>query len=88
MDTYDGAMKTLISTLKDHVPLGRFGTEAEVSSVTCFLLSAGAAYVTGVTISINGGSPLGSPLLPVAKHRVAPTFEGFHRAVVPDVLGG
>jgi len=88
MDTYDGAMKTLIPTLKDHVPLGRLGTEAEVSSVTCFLLSAGAAYVTGVTISINGGSPLGSPLLPVAKHRVAPAFEGFHRAVVPDVLGG
>lgn len=88
MDTYDGAMKALIPKLKEHVPLGRLGTEAEVSAVTCFLLSPGAAYVTGVTIPINGGSPLGSPLLPIARDRVAPAFEGFHRAVTPDVLEG
>ncbi|MCG6857567.1 MAG: SDR family oxidoreductase [Salaquimonas sp.] len=87
MDTYEGAMRALIPKLKRHVPLGRLGTEAEVSAVTCFLLSPGAAFVTGVTIPINGGAPLGSPMVDISQERVAPAFEGFHRAVKPDVLG-
>ncbi|GIL03426.1 MAG: citronellol catabolism dehydrogenase [Alphaproteobacteria bacterium] len=88
MDTYEGAMKALIPKLEDHVPLGRLGLEAEVSTVICFLLSPAAAYVTGVTVPINGGSPLGSPLLPVARSRSTPAFDGFHRASTPKVLGG
>jgi citronellol/citronellal dehydrogenase len=88
MDTYEGAMKSLIPKLKEHVPLDRLGTEAEVSSVICFLLSPAASYVTGVTIPINGGSPLGSPLLPIDKQRSTAPFEGFHRAEMPKVLGG
>jgi citronellol/citronellal dehydrogenase len=87
MDTYEGAMRALLPKLKRHVPLGRLGTEAEVSAVTCFLLSPGAAFVTGVTIPINGGAPLGSPMVDISQERVAPAFEGFHRAVKPDVLG-
>lgn len=86
MDTYDGAMKALIPKLKAHVPLGRLGTESEISSVICFLLSPGASFVTGVTVPINGGAPLGSPLLPISDNRVAPAYEGFHRAVAPKVL--
>jgi len=88
MDTYEGAMKALIPRLKEHVPLGRLGNEAEVSSVICFLLSPAASYVTGVTVPINGGSPLGSPLLPIAKERSTQPFDGFHRAATPKVLGG
>ena len=59
MDTYDGMTKALIPTLKKHVPLGRIGVEAEVSSVICFLLSPAASFVTGVTVPIDGGAPLG-----------------------------
>ncbi len=88
MDTYEGDMKSILKNLKEHVPLGRLGVEAEVSSVICFLLSPAASYVTGVTVRIDGGSPLGSPLFPRAKGRASPAFDGFHRAVTPRVLGG
>ena len=88
MDTYDGAMKTLIPKLKNSVPLGRMGVEAEVSAAIVFLLSPAAAYITGVTMQINGGTSLGSPLFPIAHERECPAFDGFHRAVTPRVLGG
>jgi citronellol/citronellal dehydrogenase len=88
MDTYDGMTKALIPQLKKHVPLGRIGVEAEVSSVICFLLSPAASFVTGVTVQIDGGSPLGSALFPIGKGRGTEAFDGFHRAVVPDVLRG
>lgn len=88
MDTYDGMTKALIPTLKKHVPLGRIGVEAEVSSVICFLLSKAASFVTGVTVQIDGGSPLGSALFPIGKGRGTEPFDGFHRAVMPDVLSG
>ncbi|MBX3579356.1 MAG: SDR family oxidoreductase [Rhizobiaceae bacterium] len=88
MDTYGGMTRTLIPKLREHVPLGRIGVEAEVSSVVCFLLSPAASFVTGVTIPIDGGAPLGSPLFPLGKGKPAPAFDGFHRAVMPDVLAG
>ena len=87
MDTYGGMTRTLIPNLKNHVPLGRIGVEAEVSSVICFLLSPAASFVTGATIQIDGGAPLGSALFPIAPGTGTKPFDGFHRAVVPDVLG-
>lgn len=88
MDTYGGMTKALIPQLKNHVPLGRIAAEAEISSVICFLLSPAASFVTGVTVPIDGGGPLGSALFPIAQGRSTPAFDGFHRAVTPDVLGG
>jgi NAD(P)-dependent dehydrogenase (short-subunit alcohol dehydrogenase family) len=37
------------------VPLGRFGTPAEVAAVATFLLSADASYVTGAEYVVDGG---------------------------------
>lgn len=86
MDTYDGTTRALIPQLKNHVPLRRLGVEAEVSAVICFLLSPAAAFVTGVTVPIDGGSPLGSALFPLGRGGGTIPFDGFHRAVMPDVL--
>lgn len=38
-----------------HVPLGRMGTPAEVAAAVLFLASAGAAYVTGTVLAVDGG---------------------------------
>ncbi|MBS0434129.1 MAG: SDR family oxidoreductase [Proteobacteria bacterium] len=88
MDHYGGMTRTIIPKLKQHVPLRRMGVEAEVSAAICFLLSPGAAFITGVTLAIDGGAPLGSPLFPALDHDKSKPFEGFHRAVLPEVLKG
>lgn len=41
--------------LKKQVPLGRFGESEEVAALVAFLASEDASYITGETISINGG---------------------------------
>lgn len=41
--------------LKKTVPLNRFGEAEEVAALVAFLASDEAAYITGETISINGG---------------------------------
>ncbi len=86
MDSYQGPVREMIPKLKRHVPLRRLGTESEVSAAICFLLSPGAAFITGVTLAIDGGAPLDSPLFPIPDHRRAAAFDGFHRGVTPDVL--
>ena len=42
-------------SLKKNVPLGRFGEPDEVAALVAFLASDDSAYITGETISINGG---------------------------------
>ena len=37
------------------IPLGRLGAPADVAAAVAFLASAGAAYITGATIHVNGG---------------------------------
>ncbi len=86
MDAYGPAMAPMIRVLKDNLPAKRLGLEAEVSSVICFLLSPGASFVTGITVAIDGGAPLHSPVMPTANHAGAPSYDGFHRSSVPKVL--
>lgn len=86
MDTYGGAMKALIPKLKRHVPLGRLGLEAEVAAAMVFLISPAAAFISGVTLQIDGAASLGSAVFPLATPTRLEPFEGFHRAVTPEVL--
>jgi NAD(P)-dependent dehydrogenase (short-subunit alcohol dehydrogenase family) len=48
---YDEALARVRST----VPLGRHGTPEDVGDAVAWLLSDGAAYVTGQTVAVNGG---------------------------------
>ena len=87
MDTYQGDFaKTVIPMLGSKAPLKRMGTESEVSSVIAFLLSEGAAYVSGVTVRIDGAASLGTPIYPLADHSNSTPYNGFHRAFIPEVL--
>lgn len=86
MDTYSGAMKALIPQLKAHVPLRRMGVEAEVSAAIVFLLSPAAAFINGVTLQIDGAASLGSDIFPIPATSRSVAFDGFHRAVTPEVL--
>ena len=86
MDTYQGAFRAMIPLLGSKVPLKRMGTESEVSSVACFLLSEASAFVNGVMIRIDGAASLGTPMYPLADAKNNAPFNGFHRAFIPDVL--
>lgn len=44
--------------MKRHVPLGRWGTIEEVAGIVLFLCSPAAAYVTGSSYFVDGGSSL------------------------------
>ncbi|MDF8335670.1 SDR family oxidoreductase [Novosphingobium cyanobacteriorum] len=44
------------------VPLGRWGTTAELGSIAIFLASPAAAYVTGATLVADGGLSLQHPI--------------------------
>jgi NAD(P)-dependent dehydrogenase (short-subunit alcohol dehydrogenase family) len=44
---------------RDAIPLGRFGEATELASVVAFLAGAGASYVTGTVVRVDGGAVRG-----------------------------
>ena len=88
LDTYGGAVRAMIPYLKQHSPAQRLGSEAEVSAAVAFLLSRAAAFITGATLQVDGGAPLGGRHWPLEAHENFSVFNGFHRAVDPAVLRG
>ena len=89
MDHYPPEMHARIRTIKDIAPLGRMGTESEVASAIVFLLSEGAAYVSGATLRVDGAGPNAKISRPQPPNtNPAPEFNGFHLAAKPKVLEG
>ena len=86
MDTYEGEVKERMKERHRDIPFYRMGTEAEISSPVVFLLSEGAAYITGATLRVDGGSPLARPNWPMPAHDRATEYQGFHRYEKPKVL--
>ncbi len=85
-DTYSPEARAKILDYAQRVPMQRFGTEAEVSSAIVYLLSPGAAYITGTCLRIDGGSPNARQTWTLAAHQRSKPFEGFHRARLPELL--
>ena len=88
MDTYTGDFKEQIPKLRGYCPLGRLGTESEVSAAVCFLLRDASAYITGTEIRIDGGVPLANRSVDLQVSDRSKPFNGFHLAKTPKVLGG
>jgi len=62
-ENYGEAGPTFVGRVLPSIPAKRFGTAQEVSSAAVWLLSDGAAYVTGSVVVVDGGQ--GFTLLPL-----------------------
>lgn len=49
-----------VETVERSIPLGRPSAKDDVASAVLFLSSAAAAYITGATLSVDGGNSIGS----------------------------
>lgn len=47
--------ENVLADMVKHTPLGRLGEPEDVANVYCWLASADAAFVSGATISVDGG---------------------------------
>ena len=72
--------------VKSAVPLRRLGSADEVASTIAFLLSDDASWITGETVTIDGGNPAFRERFPTVPQGISAdliaTIEGFTRADV------
>ena len=54
--THANAAEERLDAVKQNFPIPRLGKPEEVADLICFLASESAAYITGASIDINGGS--------------------------------
>jgi citronellol/citronellal dehydrogenase len=83
----------MLREMRETVPLGRFGNEAETSAAITFLLSPAASFISGTVMRVDGARPQvrmgwGQVAAPeeVQQRDAVKPYEGFHRYVVPKVL--
>ena len=93
MDQYPPEAGAMLREMRDTVPAGRFGTEAETSAGIVFLLSPAAAFISGTVLRIDGARPqvrmgwgqVAAPEAVQQRDAVKP-FDGFHRYAPPKVF--
>jgi citronellol/citronellal dehydrogenase len=88
LDQYPAEMAEHIRALPKRVPLGRLGTESEVSAAIVFLLSPAAAFISGSCLRVDGAVPNAKRVADrIGSGKATAAFEGFHLAKRPKVLG-
>ena len=93
MDHYPAEAGPQLRAMRDTVPAGRFGNEAETSAAIVFLLSPAASFISGSVLRVDGARPqvrmgwgqVAAPAEAQMRDAVKP-FDGFHLAVVPKVF--
>lgn len=93
MDHYPPEAGPMLREMRETVPAGRFGNEAETSAAIVFLLTPAASFISGSVLRVDGARPQvrmgwGQVAAPVAvqdRDAVKP-FDGFHRYVTPKVF--
>ncbi len=93
MDHYPAEAGPQLRAMRDTVPAGRFGNEAETSAAIVFLLSPAASFISGSVLRVDGARPqvrlgwgqVAASAEAQTREAVKP-FDGFHRAVVPKVF--
>lgn len=85
-DNYDGDGVTFIREAASNTPMQRVGTVSEVSSPIVFLLSPGAAFITGTSLRVDGGGPNARRYYKLAPHHNSPRYQGFHLDSTPDLF--
>jgi NAD(P)-dependent dehydrogenase (short-subunit alcohol dehydrogenase family) len=55
IDRFTGGDAATIEQLKSAKPMGRLGTPEEIAETVVFLCSAGASFITGQAIAVDGG---------------------------------
>lgn len=89
LDTYTD--ERMIRAMRDFpkvTPLGRLGTESEISAAVVFLLSPAARFITGQVWRVDGGAGLttNSPMHPLTAPPPQAEYNGFHRTRAPSAL--
>lgn len=93
MDHYPPEAGPMLREMRETVPLGRFGNEAETAAGIVFLLSPAASFISGTVLRIDGARPqvrlgwgeIAAPVEVRQRDAVKP-FDGFHRYVTPKVF--
>ena len=75
---YDAAfVEGFLKEAKKDIPARRLGTESEIAAAVTFLLSPAAAYITGETIKVDGGSSLWRKTWHIPEHDNFDSYDGF-----------
>ncbi len=93
MDHYPPEAGPMLREMRETVPAGRFGNEAETSAAIVFLLSPAASFISGSVLRVDGARPqvrmgwgqVAAPVSVQDRDAVKP-FDGFHRYVTPKVF--
>ena len=93
MDHYPPEAGPMLREMRNTVPQGRFGTEAETSAAIVFLLSPAASFVNGTVLRVDGARPQmrmgwqqAVAQADVQQRDAVKPFDGFHRAATPKVF--
>ena len=88
LDRYPERAHDVLRGVKTRIPLKRHGTDSEIAGAIVYLLSDAAAYITGISLRVDGGlhNYGKSTFYEVPDHDRSKPFNGFPLYKRPKVL--